>query len=242
MTHDDDDRTTFLFYAPGREPHAWALDLTGLGEALRESFPEVRYKVRQDRTHQGEPYLSFWASTDDGTEYDGTATVHGRDCVMLADTTAGEAAPFLLWLRDTYLPAPTSSASAASRPWNGASRPTGGCLPTATRRGWSTNSATTSRSRKGPDSLHRRVGPCTVLVGPARPPSLTPRQNERHLSVKISPVTPTRRIQPTRETPGQASFFAGSRIATHSTWWVIEIMSGSKNRENPQVRAYFAVR
>ncbi|XIE80546.1 hypothetical protein AB6O49_26775 [Streptomyces sp. SBR177] len=58
MTHDDDDRTTFLFYAPGREPHAWALDLAGLGEALRESFPEVHYKVRQDRTHQGEPYLS----------------------------------------------------------------------------------------------------------------------------------------------------------------------------------------
>ncbi|MEU4278038.1 hypothetical protein AB0F57_24470 [Streptomyces tanashiensis] len=105
MTHDDDDRTTFLFYAPEREPHAWGLDLAGLGEALRESFAEVRYKVRQDRT-QGKPYLSFWAGTDDGTEYDGTATVHGRDCVMLSDTTAAEAAPFLLWLRDTYLPAP----------------------------------------------------------------------------------------------------------------------------------------
>ncbi|MFF8379445.1 hypothetical protein ACF07V_25330 [Streptomyces sp. NPDC015661] len=106
MTHDDDGRTTFLFYAPEREPHAWGLDLAGLGEALRESFPEVRYKVRQDRTHQGEPYLSFRAGTDDGTGYDGTATVHGRDCVMLSDTTATEAAPFLLWLRDTYLPAP----------------------------------------------------------------------------------------------------------------------------------------
>ncbi|MEU6167565.1 hypothetical protein [Streptomyces tanashiensis] len=106
MTHDDDDRTTFFFYAPEREPHAWGLDLAGLGEALRESFAEVRDKVHQDRTHQGEPYLSFWAGTDDGTEYDGTATVHGRDCVVLSDTTAGEAAPFLLWLRDTYLPTP----------------------------------------------------------------------------------------------------------------------------------------
>ncbi|MFI8768193.1 hypothetical protein ACIGN6_25230 [Streptomyces sp. NPDC053792] len=103
MTHDTNDiRTTFVFYAPEREPHVWALDLTGLGEALREPFPEVRYKVRQDRTHQGEPYLSFWA----GTEYDGTATVTGRDCVMLTDTTPGEAATFLLWLRDSYLPAP----------------------------------------------------------------------------------------------------------------------------------------
>ncbi|MFF8512998.1 hypothetical protein ACF064_33495 [Streptomyces sp. NPDC015492] len=106
MTHDDDDRTTFLFYAPERDPHAWGLDLAGLGEALRESFSQVRYKVLRDRTHQGEPYLSFWAGTDDGTEYDGTATVHGRDCVMLSDTTASEAASFLLWLRDTHLPAP----------------------------------------------------------------------------------------------------------------------------------------
>ncbi|WP_329620215.1 hypothetical protein OG357_06445 [Streptomyces sp. NBC_01255] len=106
MTHDDDDRTTFLFYAPEREPHAWGLDLAGLGETLREAFTEVRYEVRQDRTHQGEPYLSFWAATADGTEYDGTATVHGRDCVMLADSTVGEAALFLLWLRDSCLPAP----------------------------------------------------------------------------------------------------------------------------------------
>ncbi|MEU7279563.1 hypothetical protein AB0A69_12390 [Streptomyces sp. NPDC045431] len=104
MTHDDDP-TTFLFYAPEREPHAWGLELAGLGEALREAFHEARYKVRQDRTHQGEPYLSFWAATEDGTEYDGAATVHGRDCVMLADTTAGAAAPFLVWLRDGYLPA-----------------------------------------------------------------------------------------------------------------------------------------
>ncbi|MEU7389773.1 hypothetical protein [Streptomyces tanashiensis] len=106
MAPDDDDRTTFLFYAPERQPHAWSLDLAGLGEALRQSFTEARYKVRQDHTHQGEPYLSFWAATDDGTEYDGTATVHGRDCVMLADTTAGEAAPFLIWLRDNHLPSP----------------------------------------------------------------------------------------------------------------------------------------
>ncbi|MET9953418.1 hypothetical protein ABZ135_17965 [Streptomyces sp. NPDC006339] len=106
MTHDEDDPTTFLFYAPERQPHAWGLDLAGLGEALREAFPEVRYRVRQDRTHQGEPYLSFWAAMEDGTEYEGTATVHGRDCVMLADVTAGAAASFLVWLRDRYLPAP----------------------------------------------------------------------------------------------------------------------------------------
>ncbi|WP_369147610.1 hypothetical protein [Streptomyces sp. R44] len=45
-------------------------------------------------------------ATGDGTEYDGTAAVHGRDCLMLTDATAGEAARFLLWLRDGHLPAP----------------------------------------------------------------------------------------------------------------------------------------
>ncbi|TXS33127.1 hypothetical protein EAO71_03455 [Streptomyces sp. ms191] len=28
---------------------------------------------------------------------------HGRDCMVLADTTAGEATPFLVWLRDNHL-------------------------------------------------------------------------------------------------------------------------------------------
>jgi hypothetical protein len=41
--------------------------------------------------------------------------------------------------------------------------------------------------------------------------------NERHFSVKISPVTPTPHITRTHKTAGQDSFATGSRIATHST-------------------------
>lgn len=46
-------------------------------------------------------------------------------------------------------------------------------------------------------------------------------RHERHFSVEISPVTPTPNIMRTRKTAGQEPFAAGSRIATHSTWWVI---------------------
>ncbi len=45
--------------------------------------------------------------------------------------------------------------------------------------------------------------------------------NERHFSVKISPVTPTTHIMHIDKPAGQAAFAMGSRIATHSTWCVI---------------------
>lgn len=60
---------------------------------------------------------------------------------------------------------------------------------------------------------------------------VTSRQNERHerhFGVKISPVTPTPHITSTHKTAGQAPFAAGSRIATHSTWWVIGNTSTSR--------------
>ncbi|WP_370415290.1 transposase [Streptomyces fradiae] len=52
---------------------------------------------------------------------------------------------------------------------------------------------------------------------------------ERRLSVKTSPVTPTPHIKRTHKTAGQASFFAGSRIATHSTWCVIGNRSNTRS-------------
>lgn len=47
-------------------------------------------------------------------------------------------------------------------------------------------------------------------------------RHERHFSVKISLVTPTVHIMRTHKTPGQEDFAMGSRMATHSTWRVIE--------------------
>ena len=69
---------------------------------------------------------------------------------------------------------------------------------------------------------------------------LTPHQNERHFSVKISPVTPTPHITHTHKTAGQDSFATGSRSATHSTWWVIGKMSASATHGKDQVKACFS--
>lgn len=106
MLNDDDEQATFLLYAPERSPHAWGLDLAQLGEALRESFQDVSYEVRQDDVHGGTPYMWFWAADSRGAGFDGTALSQGRDCIMLSGTTAGEAAAFVVWLRDSHLPSP----------------------------------------------------------------------------------------------------------------------------------------
>ncbi|MEV0282412.1 hypothetical protein AB0I22_39490 [Streptomyces sp. NPDC050610] len=104
----DDYETTYLVYAPGQDPHAWQLGLERLGDALKEAFPGARARVRQDNIHGGEPYLSFWGTADDGTVFDGAATVHGRDCLYLVDIAAPQAAVFIEWLRDSFLPKPDS--------------------------------------------------------------------------------------------------------------------------------------
>ncbi len=46
------------------------------------------------------------------------------------------------------------------------------------------------------------------------------------MNIRISPVTPMAHIMHTDKFAGQEPFAAGSRIATHSMWWVI----GNKSR------------
>ncbi|MFM9441635.1 hypothetical protein [Streptomyces acidiscabies] len=98
----DEYQTTFLFYAPAKEPDGWRLDLASFAVALDAEFPEVRYEIRQGRQLR----LSFWVVTEDGTEFTGFASNEGRDGVLLTDNTADEAAVFIAWLRDSYLPSP----------------------------------------------------------------------------------------------------------------------------------------
>ncbi|SED32390.1 hypothetical protein SAMN04490357_4498 [Streptomyces misionensis] len=98
----DEYQTTYLLYAPAKNPGGWNLDLSTFGEALEAAFAEVRYEARQGRQFR----LSFWAMTEEGIEFTGYASNEGRDTVLLADNTADEAAVFIVWLRDAFLPAP----------------------------------------------------------------------------------------------------------------------------------------
>ncbi len=98
----DEYNTAYLLYAPAKNPQGWNLDLSAFGQALDDSFPEVRY-----RPEEGHPArLSFWAMTAEGEEFDGIADNESRDTIALSSTTVDEAAAFILWLRDRYLPAP----------------------------------------------------------------------------------------------------------------------------------------
>ncbi|MFF9024157.1 hypothetical protein [Streptomyces eurythermus] len=98
----DEYQTTFLLYAPAKNPAGWNLDLAAFGTALEAAFPEVRYETRQGRQLR----LSFWAVTDEGIEFTGFVSNEGRDTVVLVDTTAEEAAVFITWLRDSYVASP----------------------------------------------------------------------------------------------------------------------------------------
>jgi hypothetical protein len=98
----DEYTTSFLFYAPAKDPHAWQLDLPGFAEALRAAFPEVGYEPEEGHAAR----LGIWALTEDGVEFDGFADSEARDTIALSGNTADEVAVFLLWLRDSYLPAP----------------------------------------------------------------------------------------------------------------------------------------
>lgn len=61
----------------------------------------------------------------------------------------------------------------------------------------------------------RQLPPRQDLTCPTN--RLTPHRNERLISVKLSPVTPTTHIMRTHQTVGQKPFETCSRIATHST-------------------------
>ncbi|KUN85551.1 hypothetical protein AQJ66_13670 [Streptomyces bungoensis] len=98
----DDYQTTYLLYAPAKNPAGWNLDLAAFGAALDAAFHDVRYETEQGRQLR----LCFWAVTEDGIVFDGFATNEGRDTVLLTDNTPGEAAVFIAWLRDSFLPSP----------------------------------------------------------------------------------------------------------------------------------------
>ncbi|ANP48346.1 hypothetical protein J2Z21_009827 [Streptomyces griseochromogenes] len=94
--------TSFLLYAPAKNPHGWQLDLNAFGEALRESFPEVGYQPEEGHPAR----LGIWVLTADGTEFDGFADNETRDTIALRGNTITEVASFIAWLRDSYVPSP----------------------------------------------------------------------------------------------------------------------------------------
>ncbi|MFJ5034511.1 hypothetical protein ACIQB5_42155 [Streptomyces sp. NPDC088560] len=98
----DEYTTSFLLYAPAKNPHGWQLDLNAFGEALRDAFPEVGYQPEEGHPAR----LGIWVLTVDGIEFDGFADNETRDTIALSNNKIDEIAVFILWLRDSYLPSP----------------------------------------------------------------------------------------------------------------------------------------
>lgn len=92
----------FLFYPPRDEPGGWNLDLAAFREALTAGFPGAYGDLAGEGTRL--PRMDFWARTDDDVEFDGLASVEGRDCVAVGDNTVAEAARFVVWLRAAVVP------------------------------------------------------------------------------------------------------------------------------------------
>lgn len=104
--------TFFLFYPPRGEPDGWNLDLAAFRESLLAGFPAAAGDFAGEGTRL--PRMDFWARTDDDVEFDGLASVEGRDCVAVGDNTAAEAARFVVWLRAAVVP-PSGAVRFSSR-------------------------------------------------------------------------------------------------------------------------------
>lgn len=100
-------RTNFAFYPPQDAGGAWDATLESLGRALREGFPGAAVERRTSGVH-GMIVLDFEIESAVGVWIDGTAAMTEPDYayITLTDVTAGEAAVFARWLRDSFAPAP----------------------------------------------------------------------------------------------------------------------------------------
>ncbi|WP_351237420.1 hypothetical protein [Streptomyces sp. NPDC002133] len=100
-------RTNFAFYPPEDDDGVWQATLESLERALREAFPEPTVEYRKSGIH-GMTVLDFEIELAPDVWIDGTAAMPKPDYayITLTDVTAGEAAVFATWLRDSFVPAP----------------------------------------------------------------------------------------------------------------------------------------
>ncbi|MFD4935134.1 hypothetical protein [Streptomyces virginiae] len=100
-------RTNFAFYPPQGDGGAWRATAESLERALREAIPEPTVEYRISGIHSV-PVLDFEIELAPDVWIDGTASMPKPDYayITLTDVTAGEAAVFARWLRDSFAPAP----------------------------------------------------------------------------------------------------------------------------------------
>ncbi|MFK4222522.1 hypothetical protein [Streptomyces sp. NPDC019890] len=126
MSADRNIRTNFAFYPPEDDGGAWQATLESLERALRQTFPDATVEYRNSGIH-GMTVLDFEIELAPDVWIDGTAAMPkpAYAYITLTDVTAGEAAVFATWLRDSFAPAPQlvrfasslAMANGAETPW-----------------------------------------------------------------------------------------------------------------------------
>ncbi|MFF3606977.1 hypothetical protein [Streptomyces sp. NPDC002463] len=100
-------RTNFAFYPPEGDGGAWHATLDSLERALREAFPDPTIGHRRSGVREM-TVLDFEIELAPDVWVDGTAAITEPDYayITLTDVTADEAGAFVVWLRDSFAPAP----------------------------------------------------------------------------------------------------------------------------------------
>ncbi|MEU3302446.1 hypothetical protein ABZ729_21865 [Streptomyces sp. NPDC006678] len=119
-------RTNIGFYRPQEDGGAWRSSLPSLEQALQQGFPGAVIDHRTSAVH-GRQALDFEIALAPDVWIDGTSSMEEPDYafITLTDVTAGEAAVFATWLRDSFAPAPDlvrfvsslAMANGEERPW-----------------------------------------------------------------------------------------------------------------------------
>ncbi|MFF8833728.1 hypothetical protein [Streptomyces sp. NPDC015131] len=106
MAAERNTRTNFAFSPPKDAPGSWRADLGSLERALSQAFPGLTVEHRTSALHQM-TVLDFEVEVTPGVWIDGTAALPHAEYafITLTDVTAGEAAVFARWLRDSFVPA-----------------------------------------------------------------------------------------------------------------------------------------
>ncbi|MFM9368170.1 hypothetical protein [Streptomyces sp. Da 82-17] len=108
MTQNNARRTTFSFAPPVDNPTAWQLRLDHFADRINEGFPGAFTKLKGHLGPRSIDALTFEVSLSEGVWLRGLATTPYPEMgsVLVMDASAGEAARFAVWLRDSYAPAP----------------------------------------------------------------------------------------------------------------------------------------
>ncbi|MFF3497765.1 hypothetical protein [Streptomyces sp. NPDC003247] len=109
MTVEHNLRSNFVFAPPEDNPAAWQAGLETFRDALERSFPDAFLEPNTSGLRDV-PDLDFEIEVAPDVFVTGTAAMPAPDYahVSVIDVTAHGAALFAKWLRDSYVPSPTS--------------------------------------------------------------------------------------------------------------------------------------